>query len=154
MGVISCNSAHQTMDLNLMVEPVSRCPYLGDGMRKWLLGACRAGLAISMVATALAAAMELPAHGAAAIPPAGYGAGAGYCTSYAGGVTSAYTFDGVYACGGSTTGATTFDNPGAGGQFTVMSENNANGAAAEQTLPVDLGGGHNGQVSHNGTWAP
>ncbi len=49
---------------------------------------------------------------AAATPPAGYGTGSGYCTSYSGGVTSAYSFENVYACQGTTKGSTTFDTPG------------------------------------------
>jgi CHAP domain len=49
---------------------------------------------------------------ASALPPPGYGAGAGYCTGYPGGVTSGYSFDNVYACEGTTTGSTTFDQPG------------------------------------------
>src|SRR5579884_1027522 len=44
----------------------------------------------------------------------GYGSGSGYCTSYAGGVNSGYSFDNVDACQGTTTGATAFDNPGSG----------------------------------------
>ena len=48
----------------------------------------------------------------AALPPKGYGTGTGYCTSYAGGVTSSYSFENVYACEGTTTGSTTFDQPG------------------------------------------
>ena len=177
--------------------------------------------------------------GAAAIPPPGYGTGPGYCTGYAGGVTSGYSFDNVYACAGTTTGATTFDNPGAGvyawqcvelsarflwaiygiwagpgsgvqdgadlvnvvhanqpsiavgtpgpgsvpvagdvislgpgggsdpvnghtavvisanpgtGQFAVMSENAPEGHAGEQSLQVDLSGGHNGEVLFSGAW--
>jgi hypothetical protein len=49
-----------------------------------------------------------------ALPAKGYGKGSGYCTGYSGGVTASYEFDDVYACQGTTTGATTFDNPGAG----------------------------------------
>jgi hypothetical protein len=206
-------------------------------MRKWLRATYRAGLAVSLAVTVLTAAGELPAHGAAATPPGGYGAGAGYCTSYAGGAASAYSFDGVYACQGSTVGATTFDNPGgtyawqcvelsarflwaaygiwagpglvgsgaslvqdvhkehpeiptdspqprhvpvagdvislgpgggsnsvsghtavvvsanaATGQFTIMSENDPERAAGEQTLKVDLSGGHNNYVFYHGIW--
>lgn len=149
------------------------------------------------------------------------------------------SFDGVYACDGSTTGATTFDNPGSGiyawqcvelsarflwvadgiwagpgtgvddganlvsavharnpqipvgvpgprsvptagdvislgpgggsdpnsghttvvisanaatGQFEIMSENDPEGGAGEQSLQVDLGGGHDGQVAYHGRW--
>jgi hypothetical protein len=154
-------------------------------------------------------------------------------------VTSGYSFDNVYACEGTTTGATTFDNPGGGvyawqcvelsarflwaiygiwagpgsgvqdgadlvsvvhagnpgitvgtpgpgsvpvagdvislgpgggsdpvnghtavvisanqgtGQFEVMSENAPEGQAGEQSLQVDLSGGHNGKVLFSGAW--
>ena len=204
-------------------------------MKKWLLAICRAGL----TAGVLMAAGVSPAHASPAVPPAGYGAGPGYCTSYAGGAASPYSFDGVYACDGSTTGATTFDNPGSGvyawqcvelsarflwvadgiwagpgtgvtsganlvsavhaqhpqipvgtpgprsvpvagdvislgpgggsnpisghtavvisansatGQFEIMSENDPENGAGEQSLQVDLGGGHNGQVAYGGHW--
>src|SRR5689334_12585352 len=60
-------------------------------------------------ASVSAAALAHPA-----VPRPGDGKGAGYCKGYAGGVTSAYSFDDVYACRGTTTGATTFDNPGKG----------------------------------------
>ncbi len=73
----------------------------------------RAGiLAAGLVAAGLLAAG--PALASPATPPTGYGAGSGYCTSYSGGVTSSYSFDNVYACEGSTTGSTTFDEPGSG----------------------------------------
>lgn len=48
------------------------------------------------------------------LPPPGEGTGPGYCTGYPGGVASSYSFDSVYACQGTTTGVTTFDNPGQG----------------------------------------
>lgn len=48
----------------------------------------------------------------ASLPPQGYGTGTGYCTGHSGGVTSSYSYNDVYACKGSTTGVTTFDNPG------------------------------------------
>src|SRR5580658_151095 len=175
----------------------------------------------------------------AAFPPAGYGTGSGYCSGYSGGVDSGFSFDDVYACEGSTTGGTTFDNPGAGvyawqcvelsarflwavdnvwagpgsgvqdgadlvsvvhanypqlgvgspgpgsvpvpgdvislgpgggsdqefghtavvvsadagsGQFEIMSENDPEGSAGEQSLQVDLSGGHDGAVLYNGAW--
>jgi hypothetical protein len=175
----------------------------------------------------------------AAHPPPGYGTGPGYCTGYPGGVTSSYSFDDVYACQGTTTGSTTFDQPGpiyawqcvelsarflwaidgiwagpgsgvqtgadlvsvvhthypnipvgtpgpgsvpvAGdvislgpggstsanghtavvisanpgtGQFEVMSENAPDGQAGEQSMQVDLGGGHNGEALFSGSWVP
>jgi len=47
-------------------------------------------------------------------PAKGVGTGTSYCTGYAGGVTTGYQVDNVYACQGSTTGTTTFDAPGSG----------------------------------------
>jgi len=38
------------------------------------------------------------------------------------------------------------------GSFTIMSENDPENSAGEQTLQVDLGGGHNGSVVFNGRW--
>jgi hypothetical protein len=66
--------------------------------------------------TTSAASPRLVMHSesAATLPPAGYGKGSGYCKSYPGGVKSSYSFENIYACDGTTTGATTFDNPGAG----------------------------------------
>jgi Ricin-type beta-trefoil lectin domain-like len=168
-------------------------------------------------------------------PALGTGPGASYCTGYPGGAAS-YSFDNVYACEGTTTGATTFDNPGSGvyawqcvelsarflwatyniwagpvpygyelvsmvhanypgiqvgtpgpgsvpvagdvislgpyqgtgsnaghtavvisanqstGQFEIMSENAPENAAGEQSLQVDLTGGHNGEVLFFGVW--
>ncbi len=40
----------------------------------------------------------------------------------------------------------------ASGQFTVMSENDPDGHAGEQTVEVDLAGKHNGSVKFNGLW--
>jgi hypothetical protein len=178
-------------------------------------------------------------HSDATLPSKGDGKGPGYCTGYAGGVTSSYKFEDVYACEGTTTGSTTFDNPGTGvyawqcvelaarflwavdgiwagpgsgvvdgadlvsvvhannpgisvgtpgpgsvpaagdvislgpgggsdptsghtavvisadpstGQFKIMSENAPDGTAGEQSLKVDLSGGHNGEVRFFGVW--
>jgi hypothetical protein len=175
----------------------------------------------------------------AALPAKGYGKGAGYCTGYPGGVTSSYKFMDVYACEGTTTGATTFDNPGTSvyawqcvelaarflwavdgiwagpgsgvqdgadlvsvvhsndrsisvgtpgpgsvpaagdvislgpgggsdpqnghtavvisadpgtGRFRIMSENAPDDTAGEQSLKVDLSGGHDGEVLFFGAW--
>jgi hypothetical protein len=197
-------------------------------------------LLVLAIFVAVIAPTVLAARASTATPPAGDGTGAGYCTGYAGGVASPYSFDGVYACEGSTVGATTFDNPGATyawqctelsarflwavygiwagpgtgvstgaglvnvvhgrnptvavgvpgpgnvpaagdvislgpyggtgsqnsdghtavvvsgnpatGQFEIMSENDPVGGAGEQSLMVDLGGGHNGRVDYHGTW--
>jgi len=212
-------------------------------------GAAGAGVAGASVTGPAAAAWGAPiaARGSQepgnkfplAPPPPGYGTGPGYCTGYPGGVTSSYNFDDVYACQGTTTGATTFDNPGTGvyawqcvelsarflwaidgiwagpgsgvhdgadlvsvvhashpgigvgtagpgsvpvagdvislgpgggsdpvnghtavvisanpgmGQFEIMSENAPEGRAGEQSLQVDLSGGHNGKVLFSGSW--
>ena len=58
-----------------------------------------------------------PRPAAAASPPPppptpGEGAGAGYCSSYPGSSATAYSFENVYACAGSTKGTTEFDQPG------------------------------------------
>jgi hypothetical protein len=45
------------------------------------------------------------------LPSAGYGTGASYCDNYPGATAIPAGFDDVYACHGSTAGATTFDNP-------------------------------------------
>ena len=172
-----------------------------------------------------------------ALPGPGAGTKASYCTSYPGGAATSYSLDNVYACDGSTTGTTTFDQPGSGvyawqcvelsarflwavhniwagpgsgvtdgadlvsvvhtnnkqipvatspsvpgvgdvislgpgggadptyghtavvvgasaatGQFTIMSENDPIGGTGEQSLQVDLSGGHNGQVLYHNHW--
>ncbi len=81
-------------------------------MGRWLRLALVAVAAIAAIGAALPASAATSKHAITATPPAGYGTGAGYCTGHAGGVTSPYSFDDVYACEGSTTGATTFDQPG------------------------------------------
>jgi hypothetical protein len=68
----------------------------------------------------IAGIVALPAligsTGALAAGPPDGGKGPGYCTSYSGGETTnpPLSLDDVYACQGSTTGATYFDSPGAG----------------------------------------
>src|SRR5580658_241842 len=51
---------------------------------------------------------------AAHLPAPGLGTGTGYCTAYPGGAATKYNLDNVYACDGSATGNTTFDQPGKG----------------------------------------
>ncbi len=72
-------------------------------------------LCLLALATAAVASIG-PARAMAATSslPAGLGKGTAYCTSYPGGVASPYSFQDVYACEGTTTGSTTFDQPGAG----------------------------------------
>jgi hypothetical protein len=65
--------------------------------------------AVLLLATSLVA---LVPNTAGAVPSAGYGAGKSYCAKYNGGVASNINFDNVWACGGSTEGNTTFDQPG------------------------------------------
>jgi CHAP domain len=57
------------------------------------------------------AAQQDKAASSAAEPTAGYGKGPAYCTKYAGGMASPYQFGDVYACEGTTTGSTAFDDP-------------------------------------------
>lgn len=76
-------------------------------------GGCR-GRWRALVAVSVAVGAGVCADSALARSSRAYGSGPGYCTSYAGGVTSRYSFENVYACQGTTTGATTFDNPGSG----------------------------------------
>jgi Fibronectin type III domain/CHAP domain len=198
--------------------------------------ACFAMLAITQSGRSAPAGEQLTA---AHLPAPGLGTGTGYCTAYPGGAATKYNLDNVYACDGSATGSTTFDQPGKGeyawqcvelsarflwavyriwagptsgvqdgadlvsvvhannkqvpvatsgpasvpgvgdvislgpgggsdptyghtavvvganpvtGQFTIMSENDPVGAAGEQTLRVDLSGGHNGQVLYHNHW--
>ena len=66
------------------------------------------------IASAASPSLAMQFKSAETLPPAGYGKGSGYCKSYPGGAKSSYSFQNIYACDGSTTGATTFDSPGAG----------------------------------------
>jgi len=59
------------------------------------------------------AGVALAASPAGAVS-AGYGTGKNYCAQYPGGTASNLSFDNVWACGGTTTGNTTFDAPGRG----------------------------------------
>src|SRR5487761_1748848 len=73
----------------------------------------RLALIVALMAVPVSV-LAVPAVASAALPPAGDGTGPGYCTGYSGGSATSCSFDGVYACEGSTTGDTTFDAPGAG----------------------------------------
>jgi hypothetical protein len=48
--------------------------------------------------------------------------------------------------------AVVIDSDPVSGRFTIMSQNLPVGGAGEQTLEVDLGGGHDGQVLLDGVW--
>ena len=208
------------------------------GRRRWASPAMALVLLATSTLALWSATSILSSPPAGATPAPGYGTGSGYCSQYAGGVASPYSFDNVTACRGTTSGATTFDNPGpyyawqcvelsarflwavygiwagpgtgisggsqlvsvvhsqhptiavgapgpgsvpaagdvislgpgggsdasvghtavvvsansATGSFVVMSENDPEGSAGEQTLQVDLGGAHNGAVQFNGLW--
>jgi hypothetical protein len=89
-------------------------PSIAGSHRKGLVWLRRLAVASTLaVLTGVTVATTGPSI-AAATPPSGYGTGPGYCTQYAGGVTSQFSIDNVYACDGTTTGSTTFDSPGGG----------------------------------------
>ena len=73
--------------------------------------ACFALLAITQPGRSDPAGAQLIA---ALLPAPGLGTGTGYCAAYPGADATKYNLDNVYACDGSTTGNTTFDQPGKG----------------------------------------
>ena len=92
---------------------IDRCDPGNRGPRRLVpRGGAAAGLAVAVLLTATVVGLAPVAAGA--LPSAGLGTGTGYCTSYAGGHASSFHFDNVWACQGSTTGTTTFDEPGPG----------------------------------------
>ena len=66
---------------------------------------------VAVMATVSAGWLSSPERAFAA-PAAGDGVGAGYCSQYPGSSASVYSFEGVFACVGSTKGTTEFDQPG------------------------------------------
>jgi len=61
-----------------------------------------------------------------------------------------------FQSGGNGHTAVVISTPSSNGAFTVMSENDPLNAAGEQSVQVDLSGGHNGKVydQHLGGWVP